>query len=497
LGFLLAALDQTIIATALPTIVRDLGGLSQLSWVVAGYALAATVSTPLWGKLGDLYGRKRIFQTVITLFLLGSGLCGLSQNLAELIGFRVVQGLGAGGVLITAQAMVADLFAPQERARYQGLIGAVFGVSSVAGPLVGGWFVVHLSWRWVFYVNLPIGAVTLTVIALVLHLPVQRRSHAIDVLGAVLISLWATSLVLLTTLGGTTYPWLSAPIFSLAMAGVALMVAFVWVERRATEPIMPLTLVRNRVVALASAIGFIALFALVGATTYISLFLQLVGGASPTSAGLRLAPMTAGVLVSSVVTGQIISRWGRYKVFPVVGTALMVLGMALLSSLTVRTATLTLAAILLVLGCGIGLVMQVVVIAVQNAVEPRDIGAATATASFFRSLGGAFGVAAFGALFANLLATRVAALPHRMSSLQAGSLLSNLGTLGRLSAYAQSQVIQAMAASLDTVFLAAAPVAAVAWVLTLVFPEVPLRRTARSRAAGERAAPPVREDVAG
>jgi EmrB/QacA subfamily drug resistance transporter len=497
MGFLLAALDQTIIATALPTIVREFGGLSQLSWVVAGYALAATVSTPLWGKLGDLQGRRRIFQTAIVLFLVGSGLCGLSQNLTELIGCRAVQGLGAGGVLITAQALVADLFAPRERARYQGLIGAVFGVSSVAGPLVGGWFVVHLSWRWVFYINLPIGVVTLTVIALVLHLPVQRRPHEIDFLGAGLITLAATSLVLLTTLGGTTYPWLSGPILSLAAAGVALTAAFVAVERRATEPIMPLALVRNRVVALASAIGFVALFALVGATTYISLFLQVVGGASPTSAGLRLAPMTAGVLASSIVTGQLISRWGRYKVFPVVGTALMVLGFGLLSSLTGRTGTLSLVASLLVLGCGIGLVMQVVVIAVQNAVEPRDMGAATAAASFFRSLGGAFGVAAFGALFSNLLATRLAALPQRAARLQAGGLLSNPGALSRLPAHTQVPVIQAMAASLDSVFLAAAPVAALACVLTLLFPEVPLRRSVRERASGDKAALRAREERAG
>jgi EmrB/QacA subfamily drug resistance transporter len=490
LCFLLAALDQTIVATALPTIVRELGGLDQLFWVVTAYTLAGTVATPLWGKLGDIYGRKRIVLSAIVIFLLGSGLCGASRNLVELIGFRAVQGLGGGGLSITAMAIIADLFAPQERARYQGIIGAVFGVSSVAGPLVGGWFVDHLSWHWIFYVNIPVGLLALAAIALALHLPVQRRPHAIDYLGFGLITLGATGLVVLATLGGTTFPWMSGPIAAVAVGSVALLAAFVWVERRAAEPVIPPALVRNPVVFLTSAIGFVALFALVGATTYISLFLQVVAGSSPTGAGLRLAPMTGGVFLSSIITGQVISRTGRYKVFPLVGTALMALAMLLLSRLSAQTTTLASSGYLLLLGLGIGLVIQVMIVAVQNAVDRRDIGAATATASFFRSLGGSFGVAVFGALFANLLAGRLTGLPGQRSGMSTLQMLSNPGALDQLSAAARAQVTQAMATSLDTVFLAAAPIAAIAWVLTLFLPEAPLRRQGGSPAPGKEPASP-------
>jgi EmrB/QacA subfamily drug resistance transporter len=468
LALLLASLDQTIVATALPTIVRELGGLYQLSWVVTAYLLASTASTPLWGKLGDLYGRKHLFQLAIGLFLFGSGLCGLSQNLAQLVGFRALQGLGAGGLFVTAQAIIADLVSPRERGRYQGLLGAGFGVSSVAGPLLGGWFVENVSWRWVFYVNLPIGLVTLLVIAAVLRLPLQRRPHVLDYPGAVLITLAATGLVLLTTLGGTSFPWLSGPIVGLAVGSVALLAAFVWVERRAAEPVIPLTLFRSRVFSLAVAIGFVIVFALVGAITYVSLFLQVVNRLPPTSAGLRLVPMMAGIVVASITGGQLMSRWGRYKPLSIVGSALMTLGLFLLSGLDEQTEPLTLSAYLLTLGLGTGLVIQVLIIVVQNAVEYRDVGVAT-----------------FGALFANLLPERLAESAGSSSSVGDIRALSDSAGLHSLPPEAQAQILHAVASSLDGVFLAAVPIVALAFVLSPLLPEVPLREGEAQSARAE------------
>ena len=310
LALLISSLDQTIVSTALPTIVSDLGGLTQLSWVITGYLLASTVSTPLWGKLGDLYRRKPLFLASIVLFLAGSALCGISQNMVELILFRTVQGLGAGGLLVLTQAIIADVVPPRQLGRYQGLFGAVFGVTSVGGPLLGGFFVDTLSWRWIFYLNLPIGAAALLVIALALPAACEQRQHTIDFLGTALLAAAATSLVMLTTLGGNVYPWASAPTYLLAIAGVIFIIGFVLVEQRAAEPVMPLELFRNGVFIFACAIGFVVGFALFGATTYLPLFLQVVNGASPTASGLRLLPMVVGILLKSTLSGQLISRLG-------------------------------------------------------------------------------------------------------------------------------------------------------------------------------------------
>jgi EmrB/QacA subfamily drug resistance transporter len=480
LGMLLAALDQTIVATALPTIAGDLHGLSELSWVVTAYILASTASTPLWGKLGDLYGRKRFFQAAIVIFLIGSVLSGISQTMGQLIAFRALQGIGGGGLMIGAQAIVGDVVSPRDRGRYQGVFGAVFGVTSVLGPLLGGFFVDNLTWRWVFFINLPLGAVALVVTAAVLPDAPQRISHVIDYLGTVLLAGAATSLVLLTTLGGTTYAWSSAPIYALAVLGVVLIVLFVLVERRAAEPVLPLRLFRNRVFSVSSMVGFVVGFAMFGAITYLPQYMQVVKGQSPTSSGLQLLPLMAGLLLTSMGSGILISRWGRYKVFPVAGTAVMTLGMWLLSHLAVDTSPLHYTVYMFVLGVGIGGVMQVLVIAVQNIVPYRDLGVATSGVTFFRSIGGSFGTAVFGAIFANQLTGNLAhylagtPVPPGFDA-EAGA---SPAALDRLPPAVHSGFVQAYAASLHTVFLSAVPVAGVAFLLTWLLKEVPLRETA-------------------
>ncbi|WP_159052315.1 MDR family MFS transporter, partial [Streptomyces longwoodensis] len=392
LGMLLAALDQTIVSTALPTIVSDLGGLEHLSWVVTAYLLASTAATPLWGKLGDQYGRKKLFQAAILIFLVGSALCGMAQDMPQLIAFRAVQGLGGGGLMVLSMAIVGDIVPPRERGRYQGLFGAVFGATSVLGPLLGGLFTEHLSWRWVFYINLPVGVVALAVIAAVLHIPRKGTRHVIDYLGTFLIASLATCLVLVASLGGTTWPWGSARIAGLIALAVVLAVAFVTVERRAAEPVLPLKLFRVRTFTLSAVISFIIGFAMFGAMTYLPTFLQVVQGVSPTMSGVHMLPMVFGMLLSSTVSGQIVSRTGRWKVFPLTGTAVTTVGLLLLHQLDERSPTAEMSAYFFVFGLGLGLVMQVLVLIVQNAVPYEDLGVATSGATFFRSIGASFGV---------------------------------------------------------------------------------------------------------
>ena len=387
LGMFLAALDQTIVSTALPTIVGDLGGLNHFSWVVTSYLLASTVSTPLYGKLGDMMGRKPVFLAAILIFLAGSVLAGLSQTMAQLIGFRALQGIGAGGLLVGAQAIIADIVPPRQRGRYMGLIGSVFAVASVAGPLLGGFLVETFSWRWVFYVNVPIGALAVVVVVTRLHLHTPTIRHRIDYLGAGLLAGGVSALILVTTWGGSEYAWGSATIVGLAAVGIALLVLFVWRETKAEEPILPLSLFRSSVFSIANSMGFTIGMTLFGAIIFIPLYLQLVYGASPTSSGLRLLPLMAGLLVAAILSGRWISRVGRYRMFPIAGTATLVVGMFLLSRLTVGTAPWVASVYMLVVGVGIGLVMQVLVLVVQNDVRPQDIGVATSTATFFRSVG--------------------------------------------------------------------------------------------------------------
>jgi EmrB/QacA subfamily drug resistance transporter len=484
LGMFLAALDQTIVSTALPTIVGDLGGLNHLSWVVTSYLLASTASTPLYGKLGDMYGRKPVFLAAILIFLAGSMLSGLSQSMGELIAFRALQGMGAGGLMVGAQAIIADIVPPRERGRYMGLIGSVFAVASVAGPLLGGFLVEQINWRWVFYVNMPIGALAVLVVMFRLHLRTPSQRHAIDWLGAALLTAGVSAIILVTTWGGNEYRWGSGTILGLAAAGVALLLAFVWQERRAAEPIIPLELFRSSVFRVASGIGFAIGLAMFGAIVFIPLFLQLVYGVSPTSSGLRMLPLMAGLLTASVTSGRLISRLGRYKAFPVAGTAVTALGMYLLSRLEVGTQPWLASVYMLVVGVGIGLVMQVLVLAVQNDAPARNIGVATSTATFFRSMGGSLGVAVFGAIFASRLSSELAGIPGA-SGLSGGANIRP-DQVHALPPAVRHDFLLAFVDALQPVFLVGAAITAVAFLLALLLREVPLRKT--THATGEYAA---------
>jgi EmrB/QacA subfamily drug resistance transporter len=477
LGMFLAALDQTIVSTALPTIVGELGGLNHLSWVVTAYLLAATVSTPIYGKLGDMLGRKPVFLAAILIFLAGSMLAGLSQSMGQLIAFRALQGIGAGGLMVGAQAIIADIVPPRERGRYMGLIGAVFAVASVAGPLLGGFLVDNLSWRWVFYVNLPVGALAVVIVVAKLHLHTPAIRHRIDVFGATLLTGGVGALILLTTWGGSEYSWGSPTIVGLGVLGLLFLATFVWWETRAAEPILPLTLFRSSVFSVSNAIGFTIGMAMFGAIVFIPLYLQLVYGASPTSSGLRLLPLMAGLLAAAIASGRAISRIGRYRAFPIAGTATLVVGMFLLSRLTVDTPPWVASAYMVVVGVGIGLVMQVLVLVVQNDVRPQDIGVATSTATFFRSVGGSFGVAIFGTIFANRLTDQLAQLPPSVTARLGSGVHLSPAQAKDLPPAVHDVFLQAFAHSLHGVFLFGMLLAVVPFVLSLFLKEVPLRTT--------------------
>ena len=481
LVMLLAALDSTIVATALPTIVGEFGGLAHISWVVTAYLLAQTIVTPIYGKLGDLYGRKRVLQFAIVLFLIGSALCGLSQSMSHLIIFRAVQGLGGGGLMVTTQAVVADIVPPRTRGRYQGIFGAAFGFASIAGPLVGGYFTTHWTWRWIFYINLPVGIIALAVLAATLPAQSAYARHAIDYLGAAVLALTLASIVLVADLGGAVYSWSSPMMIGLIVLSVAGLIAFVLVERRAREPILPLQLFRTRDVWVTSVVGLIVGFALIGSVTYLPVFLQIVKGLSPTESGLRMVPLMGGTLLTSILSGQLVSRTGKYKLFPIIGTAMVVIALLLISTMTAQTGTLVVSSYMLLLGLGLGFVMQVLIIAVQNAVDYRDLGVATSNAILFRFIGGSLGTAVLGAVLATQLHANVQRLLPGTGALDSISPQALAG----LSPALRGAYTEAFVASLSTAFLFAAAIAFFGLLVALLLPQRQLRETIAAAAEAD------------
>ena len=478
LVMLLAALDSTIVSTALPTIVSELGGLEHLSWVVTGYLLAETIVTPIYGKLGDLYGRKLVLQSAIVLFLLGSALSGLSHSMTQLVLFRALQGLGGGGLNVTTQAVVGDIVAPRERGRYQGIFGAVFGLASIAGPLLGGYFTTHLTWRWIFYINIPLGIAALVVLAATLPSQLRRVRHAIDYTGAALLAIVLSVVTLLADIGGTTYAWTSMPTLIMLAVVVIALVLFVLAERRAKEPVLPLHLFAQRTFVVSTTVGLIIGFALFGSVTYFPLFLQVVKGVSPTRSGMQMLPMMIGMLVTSVVTGQLITRTGRYRIFPIAGTAVTTIGLYLLSRLSVSSSAVAIGAQMLLLGVGLGLVMQVLVIAVQNDVDYRDLGVATSGATLFRLVGGSLGTAVLGAIFASRLSSGLARLlPAGAAAGANGAQGMSVAALAKLPPDVQHAYQAAFTGALNDVFVVAALVCVLGFVLSWILPERPLRAT--------------------
>ena len=501
-AMLLPGLTMTNVSTALPVIVDDLGGLSELSWVVTAYLLTATVSVPVIGKLSDIYGRKPLYQIAIIGFVVASVLCGVSQSILQLVGSRALQGLFGGALMTLTQAIIADVVAPRQRGRYQGYIGAVFAFSSVAGPLMGGFFADHLTWRWIFFVNIPVGLAALFVSQRYLHIKHTPRKRDIDWLGAALLTLGITALLLISVWGGSVYAWESPTILVMAGTAVVCFGLLVPVERRAGEPIVPLHLFSNRVFTIGSLLGFLVGVALFGTIIFIPLFLQAVTGVSATRSGLLLTPLMLGMVLSSIISGRLITRWGRYKVFPVAGTTVMAGGYGLLVTMTPQTMVSQIFVYMAVIGVGLGMIMQVIVLAIQNAVATEDLGAATASAQFFRMTGGTVGLAVFGAVMNNRLMSGLESglggeeeLPD---GIDAERLLNDPEVATQLPEHLQGLFATELAAAITLVFTLALPAVLLALVAALRLEELPLQErltpAASPRPGGPGAAQPVQPE---
>ncbi|MET7547778.1 MULTISPECIES: MDR family MFS transporter [unclassified Streptomyces] len=471
---LLAMLDNLIVGTAMPTIVGDLGGLEHLSWVVTAYTLATAASTPIWGKLGDMYGRKGIFLTSIVVFLIGSVLSGMAQDMGQLIGFRAIQGLGAGGLMVGVMAIIGDLVPPRERGKYQGLMAGVMAIAMIGGPLVGGTITDHLGWRWSFYINLPLGVVALAMVTAVLHLPNKERTKAkVDYLGAGLLTLGITAIVLVTTWGGSEYAWDSAVIMELAAIGVVSLVGFLFVETKAAEPIIPLHIFHNRNFTLMSLIGFMSGFVMFGAVLFLPLFQQSVQGASATNSGLLLLPMLLSMMVVSLIAGRVTTSTGKYKIFPIVGSVLMVAGLFLLSQMDTATTRFTSGIYMAVLGAGMGFLMQITMLVAQNSVELKDMGVASSATTLFRTLGSSFGVAIMGALFTGRVQDEMAA--HGGGAATAKSAQLDAASLAKLPDPVREAYQFAVSSGTHIAFLVGASVGVIALLAAVFVKEVPLR----------------------
>ncbi|CAM4286160.1 MDR family MFS transporter [Mycobacterium senriense] len=473
LGMLMAALDQTIVATALPTIVANLGGAGHQSWVVTSYLLASTIITALVGKFGDLFGRKRVFQTAVVFFVAGSVLCGLSSSMGMLVASRALQGIGGGGLMVTAMALIGEVIPLRDRGRYQGAMGAVFGVTTVIGPLLGGYFTDHFTWRWAFWINVPISVVVFFVAAAAIPALTERTKPVIDYAGIVLVGLGAAGLTLATSWGGTTYPWGSPTIIGLFVGSVIALCIFAWVESRAAAPILPVRLFRSSVFTVCCVLSFVVGFAMLGALTFLPTYMQFVDGVSATTSGLRTLPMVIGMLTTSMGSGVIVGRTGRYKVFPIAGTAVMAVAFFLMSRMDPSTSAVVQSVFLVILGAGIGMCMQTLVLIVQNTSSFDDLGVATSGVTFFRTIGSSFGAAIFGSLFTNFLHSRIG--PAMLASRAPAAAAASPEALHRLPRQVAAPIVAAYAESLTQVFLWAVPVALVGFVLALFLREVPLQ----------------------
>ncbi|WP_326827590.1 MULTISPECIES: MDR family MFS transporter [unclassified Streptomyces] len=484
---LLAMLDNLIVGTAMPTIVGDLGGLEHLSWVVTAYTLATAASTPIWGKLGDMYGRKAIFLTSIVLFLIGSVLSGMAQDMGQLIGFRAIQGLGAGGLMVGVMAIIGDLVPPRERGKYQGLMAGVMAIAMIGGPLVGGTITDHLGWRWSFYINLPLGAVALAMVTAVLHLPNKERTKAkVDYLGAGLLTLGITAIVLVTTWGGSEYAWDSAVIMELAAIGVVSLVGFLFVETKAAEPIIPLHIFRNRNFTLMSLVGFMSGFVMFGAVLFLPLFQQSVQGASATNSGLLLLPMLLSMMIVSLIAGRVTTSTGKYKIFPIIGSVLMVAGLFLLSQMDTDTTRFISGVYMAVLGAGMGFLMQITMLVAQNSVELKDMGVASSATTLFRTLGSSFGVAIMGALFTGRVQDEMAARGGGAATAKSAQL--DAASLAKLPDPVREAYQFAVSSGTHIAFMVGASVGVIALLAAVFVKEVPLRGAgpeAKAEADGE------------